>query len=80
MSFWQGANSYSFRSVTRELPGDYQTFTVKEDLIRMCLKGWGKPMLDYFETVHNLMNRRMKILVNNYFGKHVHSGLHARVL
>ncbi|KAF8510027.1 hypothetical protein JB92DRAFT_463918 [Gautieria morchelliformis] len=71
------------QSITRELPGDpgdYPTFTVKEDLIRMCLRGWGKPMLDYFESVHDLMNQRVKILVNIHSGKHTHSRLHARVL
>ncbi|KAF8510023.1 hypothetical protein JB92DRAFT_3144495 [Gautieria morchelliformis] len=67
-------------SITRELPGDYPTFTVKEDLIRMCLRGWGKPMLDYFESVHDLMNQRVKILADIHFGKHTHSRLHARVL
>ncbi|KAF8510018.1 hypothetical protein JB92DRAFT_3119320 [Gautieria morchelliformis] len=68
------------QSITRELPGDYPTFTLKADLIRMCLRGWGKPMLDYFESVHDLMNPRVKILVDIHFGKHTHSGLHARVL
>ena len=69
-----------FRSITRELPGDLPTYSVKEELIRLCLRGWGRPMLDYFETVHNLMNQHMKILVDTHFGKHMHSGLHARAM
>ncbi|KAF8589012.1 hypothetical protein K439DRAFT_1333756 [Ramaria rubella] len=68
------------QSITRELPGDYPTFAVKEELIRMSLRGWGKPMIDYFETVHTLMSQHMKRLVDLHFGKHVHSGLHARVM
>lgn len=69
-----------FRSITRELPGDLPTFTVKEELIRFYLKGWGKPMLEYFDMVHTLMNQQMRILVDTHFGKHMHSGLHARVM
>ena len=46
----------------------------------MSLRGWGKPMLSYFDAVHNLMTRHMKDLVDVHFGKYMHSGLHAKVM
>ncbi|KAF8524910.1 P-loop containing nucleoside triphosphate hydrolase protein, partial [Hysterangium stoloniferum] len=71
---------FAEHSVTRELPGDFPSFAVKEELIKVSLKGWGTPMLEYFESVHNLMNQHMKTLVDIHFGIHMHSGLHARVM
>lgn len=71
---------YIQRAITRELPGDYPTSVVKEELIKSCLKGWGRPMLEYLEAVNGLMNAHMKRLVNIHFGMHIHSGLHAKVM
>ncbi|KIJ25994.1 hypothetical protein M422DRAFT_192801, partial [Sphaerobolus stellatus SS14] len=68
------------QAITRELPGDYPTFAVKEELIKTSMKGWGKPMLEYFETVRGLMAQYLKALVDIHFGMHMHSGLHAKVM
>ena len=44
------------------------------------MKGWGKPMLEYFEAVYGLMVQHAKTLVNVHFGLHMHSGLHSTVM
>ncbi|KIJ46924.1 hypothetical protein M422DRAFT_249668 [Sphaerobolus stellatus SS14] len=68
------------QAVTRELPGDYPTCAVKEELIKTSMKGWGKPMLEYFETVRGLMAQYLKALVDIHFGMHMHSSLHAKIM
>ncbi|KIJ25989.1 hypothetical protein M422DRAFT_273000 [Sphaerobolus stellatus SS14] len=68
------------QAITRELPGDYPTFAVKEELIKTSMKGWGEPMLEYFETVRGLMAQYLKVLVDIHFGMHMHSDLHAKIM
>lgn len=68
------------RSVTRELPGDYPTYIIKEELIRVALRAWRKPMAEYFDTVHYLLSEHVKVIVDECFAAHAHTGLHTRVL
>ncbi|EGN94811.1 hypothetical protein SERLA73DRAFT_162866 [Serpula lacrymans var. lacrymans S7.3] len=62
------------RSRTRELPGIYP-YSVRETLIKEFTSNWEKLMNDCFETVEDILNTHVNMILRDHFAYYTHGGL-----